>query len=969
MRRGRLIAMLGGLTLLGSACDEPYPGDELVTEPLAFTSPCAPVNITDNTQPDYEECAVYNSYWDTSHDVFCIDATAPCYDGELSAAWEDDSYPTAIAFGNIDADPQDEVAIGRAGGTGTRYWILDDAEHGHAPLLTSGSESYWRDGDEVTSIAFGDVDGDGTDEIAIGRKCGGHCDDSGENKDARYWVLDVAHDPGNPPEFANDLFIRYYGGTTWNGTSRTTALAFGDVDGDGDDELAVGRHRFGANPARYWVKEYDANAGDFDILYRGGQTWNADAYTTALAFGDIDADGTDELAVGRRYVAANPTRYWVKTYNPLTGDLDIVLQGGQTWASDSYTKALAFGDVDGDGTDEIAIGRRYIGANNTRYWVKKYNAPEGNFDILLRGGKGWHPQDYVTAIDLGDVDGDGLDELGVGRNMANPQGEQEPRYWIRDDRVADPTFPVLYEGGTLWDDDEFTRTLAFGSVDADGEAEFGVGRKTSQATPRYWIRDDGLSSFSSIYDTLIDPEVEIQTIKTDTCYSDGDGDGYRAIGALADEIVVTGWERPWVEGDDSWSLQSERLVDCRTLGLAEKWRDLDNHEGYDCDDTEGSVHPRRSERWHANGVDENCDDYDDSGPGGSEIDEAEFIFRVDMEDTSDSLYLEILVPNSFAADLQGELLLTFDELADGWTSPETRVFTHGALQDGFEVTYRGAGLKDLATLTLDGLDPGTIYRIQAGLDCDVVAGTCAVPSSIYYAMTEEIGSNVRAKLVQQALYEYSLSEKGKVGFNAECAVNGWRYTGYETGDEWRSKYRYWCDFLPGHLYDTYLTGMEWNRETTNGPGCTDSFKDADAMWVRSDLYADVAACDSEYQGMDGPQPDQDFRYDGDPDADRWLPMKGEPDALQPGDLLRQCTHTQIFLTYASGYPADDTIWVIESNSGNQIKISSREGNCTHIGGGCLVAFGRTEGLFHGEVSETYLTGLDSCRLRGVETVF
>jgi len=950
------MAFCSGLLLAGIACDEPYPGDELVTEPMAFTSPCTPVNIADLAAPGYVDCEVYNTYWDTNHDVFCIDSANPCYDGEQTASWETDSYPTAIAFGNIDADDEQEVAIGRAGGTGTRYWIFDDAEHDHAPLLTSGSESYWHDGDEITAIAFGDVDGDGTDEIAIGRKCGLHCDASGENKDARYWVLDVAGDPA--PEFAEDFFFLYYGGTTWNGTSRTTALAFGDVDGDGTDELAVGRHRIGASLARYWIKSYDPQTEDFDILVRGGETWNSDAYTTALAFGDIEDDGKDELAVGRRHIAGNPTRYWVKTYNDLTGDMDIVYQGGQTWVSDSYTKALAFGDVDGDGTDELAIGRRTIGANNTRYWVKRYSEPEGTFDILLRGGKGWHPQDYVTAMDFDDVDGDGVDELAVGRNMANPQGELETRFWIRDDWAAHPSFPVLHEGGNTWADDEFPRTLAFGDVDGDDRAEFGVGRRTSTATPRYWILDDGNGAFQPLYDTPIDPDVEIQYIKTATCYVDGDGDGYRPPGAT--EKIVTGWERHWEDGDDSWSLSSERFIDCRSLGLANKKVTLDNFESYDCDDADPYRRPRRSERWYADGTDNNCDDFDGVSPLA---DEAEFLFRVDMEDTSDSLYIEIEVPNGYAGDLMNPLTLEFAPLADDWTSTETRTFTYGAPQDGFALLYRGPGRRDLISLTLDGLDAGTIYRIEAGLDCDPNGANCQVPSNTYYAMTLDNGSNTRAKLVQQALYEYSLSEHGKVGINAECAVNGWRYTEYETGDDWRAKYRYWCDFMPGQLYDVFATHVDWDRQTENGPGLTEAFKDAGAMYVRGDMPADVAACDYKYQGVDPA-----YHYDEDPGVD-WFPAPDGPAPLQPGDFLRQCAHTQVFLAYSSNYATDGLIWVVQGNASNQVKISSRVASCDNLGSGCLVAFGRMDGLFEGEVSDASLGGLDSCQLRNVHTTF
>ena len=93
----------------------------------------------------------------------------------------DSNYVTSIAFGDVDGDGKDEVGLTRKAGSNARYWVLDDAAHNFAQLHSGGHS--WGDSNYATSIAFGDVDNDGKDEVALGRKAGGN---------PRYWIFDDA---------------------------------------------------------------------------------------------------------------------------------------------------------------------------------------------------------------------------------------------------------------------------------------------------------------------------------------------------------------------------------------------------------------------------------------------------------------------------------------------------------------------------------------------------------------------------------------------------------------------------------------------------------------------------------------------------------------------------------------------------------------------------------------------------------
>ena len=74
-------------------------------------------------------------------------------------------------------------------------------------------------------------------------------------------------------------------------------MAFGDVDGDGRDELAVGRRAFSGDP---WLIYRRTGANVWSVVDSGGADWEAPRTAGAVAFGDLDGDGREELGVTRR---------------------------------------------------------------------------------------------------------------------------------------------------------------------------------------------------------------------------------------------------------------------------------------------------------------------------------------------------------------------------------------------------------------------------------------------------------------------------------------------------------------------------------------------------------------------------------------------------------------------------------------------------------------------------------------------
>ena len=159
------------------------------------------------------------------------------------------------------------------------------------------------------------------------------------------------------------------------------SLAAGDLDADGLSDLAVGNAQTAA----------DSNSvagGAVDVLYgtpsgitsQGSQRWTqdspgvddeaepGDSFGGSLAIGDFDADGVGDLAIGARGESGPTTPSAGATHVLYGSETGLTAAGTQFWHEGSpgipggsdvvqdFGAALAAGDLDGDGADDLAIG-------------------------------------------------------------------------------------------------------------------------------------------------------------------------------------------------------------------------------------------------------------------------------------------------------------------------------------------------------------------------------------------------------------------------------------------------------------------------------------------------------------------------------------------------------------------------------------------------------------------------------------
>jgi hypothetical protein len=314
------------------------------------------------------------------------------------------------------------------------------------PVAPLPSSPTWESGEREygTGLGWGDFDGDGWRDLVVA---------SGNDKRPGPLSVHRGGEQGLPadPEVVGAEAYRAH-------------VAVGDVDGDGYDDVVSTRFLGSAG--------FD-EAGGVD-LHLGGPdglsatpAWSADGfYTFSAALGDADGDGDLDLAVavGEAY-----------EHDPWPQRL-YTNDGGTFGAEPSWTSAdsahafdVGFVDWGGDGDLDLVYAR--TGAPHAVY---ENDGGFGAEPAWLAPGEGFEG----NSLDVGDVDGDGADDLVVTETMQS----------------TGPGLVRLYCGAAwelCWQNDREEHWSAVSLVDLDGDDDLDLAAGAWWGPVVTWTNEGG----------------------------------------------------------------------------------------------------------------------------------------------------------------------------------------------------------------------------------------------------------------------------------------------------------------------------------------------------------------------------------------------------------------------------------------------------------------------------------------------
>ena len=321
----------------------------------------------------------------------------------------------------------------------------------HPQLRPNGNQIWHQDSGTVggtaeaddgfgEALAMGDFDGDGFVDLAVGVPF----EDVGDVQDAGlvnilYGRSGGLTSTGNQTLFQGQPGI---GETPEPGDHFGAVVTVGNFNGDAYADLAIGvpdEDIAGAFNAGLVTIVYGSASGltgtgarTFTQDEFGDDVANADGFGFALASGDFDSDGFDDLA------AAAPEEDFAATDDGLihvifgsAGGLEsagfVLLSHDRTntiggaMSGDLFGSALAVGDFDGNGFDDLAIGEigADIGPGMEGVVNIAYGGPSSGPRSLAQGlfgieGFAVPSDEWGHALAAGDFDRDGFADLAVG---------------------------------------------------------------------------------------------------------------------------------------------------------------------------------------------------------------------------------------------------------------------------------------------------------------------------------------------------------------------------------------------------------------------------------------------------------------------------------------------------------------------------------------------------------------------------
>ncbi len=425
----------------------------------------------------------------------------------------------ALLLALVGCPTEDDDPFGRLDGSGDDdddddgpwpgpYLPLDAEEEAVSAILVG---EVAEDSAGFQLVALGDLDGDGVGDFAVGAPDWEAADAApGFGEYGRVYVFyGGSVGAGLRGSVADaDLVID---GTLSGGKFGIFLTSVPDLDGDGNVELLAGRTATNLEAAALlFTSGQLAAGGDLEdeeahaVLQVSDILENPYVGAGAASPGDLDGDGLPEVVVGAPGLSAPDAdgdpmseagKAFLFTGADLAdgGDFDLfeatTVISGHAERADCGERLFGVGDVDGDGVGDLVIGSRRLGTGEEHdhgraFFFRGADLLDGDMDLddAFASWRGAQAGDElgIAAAGLGDLDGDGLDDLAVSAWKADAAGGDHGKVYVLGGAALGTGGDRAISESAGWEivgsvADQFGRSLAVGDVDGDELLDLLVG--------------------------------------------------------------------------------------------------------------------------------------------------------------------------------------------------------------------------------------------------------------------------------------------------------------------------------------------------------------------------------------------------------------------------------------------------------------------------------------------------------------
>ncbi len=294
--------------------------------------------------------------------------------------WNDVSNYSTLHFADINGDGLADLCA-RAN-VGVMCWVSQGDSFGDTTgtIPMSDGDGY-NDVKYYSTIHFGDINGDGRDDMCARFKEGFRCYPStGTGWGEPIELGDMADSSG------------------WGNPEYYSTIRMADFNGDGKVDVC-GR---GSAGFRCWLSEGDRFAPDMVVLdWSNANGWNSKPYYATIRMPDLNGDG-------RADVCARDSGGIVCHLSTGSG-VGVAFRGpgfsdATGWADYDNYSTIRFGDIDGDGRDDLCMRANaqlgcYLSTGDgfgTSFMLTEFS-----------DANGWNRPSQYRTIRMGDINGDG----------------------------------------------------------------------------------------------------------------------------------------------------------------------------------------------------------------------------------------------------------------------------------------------------------------------------------------------------------------------------------------------------------------------------------------------------------------------------------------------------------------------------------------------------------------------------------